>query len=276
MNLKESLDLLISQGKALEEAQNAHEPVDALSDSRRMAHLHRHDGAITFTNRARQAFRPEAVDLASFLAIAKGYYLASVWLSPERLIAHSNEIVNRLDKFDAMTWFTLEYTHLYAAVRRLVAGKRLAQSTLVREMRTQFSPALNDPKSGASELLTAVKAIKFSSTETGNSVVAKGQESVGKSVMRNVQGVGGDIPESFEVECVPYKGLGSAGKLVRIPVYVEILVEDREFYLYTLQEDIEAAELGTLDMMMQVAKAELKDGFTVLMGNPVAECLLTK
>lgn len=277
MNLKESLELLLRAGKDLEAAQQAHQPIPGLSNARQFAFLHWEDGSISFESKMRQAFRPEAINLASFIKVAQSYGLQSVWVSPDRLVAHSNEVVNGLDEFDHATWLTLEHTHLFTALKRLAGnGYVMNQSELIKKLRTTFSQTLKEPTAGAAELLAAVRKLKFHKNESGSSVVNQGQEAVGRSVEAAVAGVQGTIPELFNVSVVPYKNLGSAGKIAQVPVYVDILVEDRAFNLYTLEEDIEAAESAQMDTLVQILKAELKDDFTVLCGNPVADCCLTE
>lgn len=151
-----------------------------------------------------------------------------------------------------------------AAFQRLICLDKqplLDQQSLIRTLRIDLQGTVS-----RNELLTAIRSIKFRTTEGGASTIQQGNESLGHTIEAEVTGAG-DIPESVIVSCAVFCNPGEREKKFQVGCDLEIVPAEKKFRFRPIPDEIERVTDAALEDIRQRIEGEL-DGVSVFYGSP--------
>ena len=193
----------------------------------------------------------ETRDTSSFLNAVQRHSVDreySVWIGKDRVTA----ILDKTRR-NRVT-MPLKTTPMWRILNSLT-GQMIDQTDLIRLLRTQFNEVHGTP-----ELITAVRNVKFRTVEEINQNVQRGQESLGKSVEREVSSAGElnttlqVITQVFDLEVIEDDDT-PAPPAYAIRVDVDVELAKRKFLLTPLETDLETAlRQATADLQRKLGQ----------------------
>ena len=116
----------------------------------------------------------------------------------------------------------------------------LSQADLLWILRTSFRGNVHP-----ATLIPDIKQIKFRSSSNADTELGQGRASIGKSVMAEMVGAGGELPEEIQLVCPVYEDLGDAELKLEYTFLLALAVNlaEQEFTLKPLPGEINAARL---------------------------------
>jgi hypothetical protein len=115
-------------------------------------------------------------------------------------------------------------------------------------------------------LLTAVRSIKFRTSEAGASTIQQGNESLGRTIEAEVTGAG-DIPESVLVSCAVFSNPGEREKTFTVGCDLEIVPAEKKFRFRPIPDEIERVTDAALAGIRDRIADTLQD-IAVFYGSP--------
>ena len=196
--------------------------------------------------------------LQSFIAAVKAYVmddtLASVWVSSSSVVAVLDDETRR----DRIT-FPVTLTRTVKTLKRLEDNPTdLTQAALIRLFRVDLASTLED-----SALLDAVRSVKFTKNESGESTMQHGMASLGRSVQAELAGTGG-IPGAVTLSIRIFEEVDCTGKII---CAIEIDVEKQCFRLLPIPGQLPEAIRSAENELASAIALEL-DQLPVFQGVP--------
>lgn len=147
-------------------------------------------------------------------------------------------------------------TEAFDRVKGFIGGQNFDQVELIRLLR-------NELRGASPSLLAAVRNLKFTRTENGQSNMQHGNESLGRSIEAAVT-VADKIDESFVVETKCYKGIDEL-KTYSFLVTIEVNIQKQMFTLRSQADEVDEAVLDSITTIAEILADNL-DGATVMLG----------
>lgn len=158
-----------------------------------------------------------------------------IFVGRENVVA----VLGELDRRDRVT-LPLRLTEPYKVLAdgRALAGVK--QNALLWILRSCFRNNVH-PLS----FVPDIKQIKFRSNTDSQSDVGQGRQSIGKSVMAEMLGVAGELPEEIQLVCPVYEDLGDPELVTEFTCYcaVGINLADQEFTVKPMPGEVESGAL---------------------------------
>lgn len=165
------------------------------------------------------------------------------------------------DRRDSIT-MPLVRTDLWELICTLTRNPIVDQPALIRLLRVQLAAMV-----GSTELLAKVRLIRFRGSEDSTSNLNHGQESLGRSIEREIVG-GGDLPEQLQVYAQPWINGAPDASDSKIRIDFEIRIADKQFSLRPFPDDLQDALTEHKEAIKQHLHEALGDKQTVLFGTP--------
>jgi len=172
-----------------------------------------------------------------------------IWISSDRLVL----VIDDADRRETVTMPLVE-SYVFTRIKRLASNPTIDQASLVRLLRVELRGVAR-----ATELLTAVRKIKFRQAESGHSDIQHGNESMGRAVEAEVTGADA-IPDMLVVDTNLYSNPGLDEHKLAIGLDLEIDVKNQKFLLRPIPDEIEkvtAAQLSAIRDEIEVADAAI-------------------
>lgn len=168
------------------------------------------------------------------------------------------------DRRDAV-YLPLVRTPLFETLENLL-GKNFAQATLIRLLRRELTD-LNE----RDVLLSAIRNIRWQTSEGGQANADHGRESLGVSIERQVAGIAQNFPELATVTAGAYIGVPQQ---YPFELTIEINIQARLFSIEPLPGQIAECKLLARELIQTELRSKFpasgsgKSGLTVVLGGP--------
>lgn len=183
--------------------------------------------------------------------------LGVIWIGEGAIVLHPDDETRR----DAIT-MPLVKTDLWELVTTLAKNSIVDQPALVRLLRVQLAAM-----AGSVELLSKVRNIRFKSAEEGHSNLQHGNESMGRTIEREVAGAD-KLPEQLQVWAQPWINGAPDASDSKLRIDFEIRVTDKNFSLRPFPDDVQDALQEHREAIKQYLQEQLGDNQTILFGSP--------
>lgn len=179
-----------------------------------------------------------------------------IWLAADKVVL----VTDDGDRRDSVT-LPLVKSAAFETLLKLADKPVVDQQQLIRILRIDLQGTIN-----RANLLTAIRSIKFKTTDSGHANVQQGNESMGRLIEAEVTGAG-DLPETVAVSCAIYSNHGEREKTYTVNCDLEVIASEKKFRFHPLPDEIErVTDAALTNIEAQIAEA-LKD-VPVFMGTP--------
>lgn len=196
--------------------------------------------------------------VADLIAAANTWNLSGmIWVSSAAVVL----IVDDDDRRDRVT-LPLERSHQFKALSALEKNPKLDQLGFIRLLRIELSGAV-----GRSDLISAVRKIKWRTAAAGESNIQHGSESLGKTIEAEVTGAGG-IPEEVIVNCPVYSNHGEREQSFGVMCDLEIIAAESKFHFKPIADELARVEDAALAGIHSRIGESLGSDVSVFFGSP--------
>lgn len=133
--------------------------------------------------------------------------------------------------------FELPYSHEFSTCQRLEGREAFDQDCFVRLLRIDLAKAGPD----VAKLRVQAEQIKFQHGDSGTATAAVGRQSIARSVISEVTGADGNLPEEIALTLFVYRDLAHEQLQCTIRCAVDVLPDENEFCLIPLAGEMEDA-----------------------------------
>ena len=188
---------------------------------------------------------------------------AQTWNVKPVVWVNGSEVVLLPDDNDRRDRVTLKLVKsaAFSKLCALAAKPEVDQAELVRIIRVDLQGTIS-----RTELLTAIRSIKFRSLTSGQSTIQHGNESMGRTIEAEVTGAG-NLPELVVVSCATFSNPGERDKTMTVACDLEIVPQEQTFRFQPIPDEIERVTDAALEDIRQRIEGEL-DGVSVFYGSP--------
>lgn len=179
-----------------------------------------------------------------------------IWINGESVVLVSDD----KDRRDRVT-LPLHKSSQFATLCKLQGTPKLDQQQILRLLRIELPGT-----AGASELIAAIRKIKWRTSAAGESNIQHGSESLGRQIEAEVTGAGG-IPESLIVTCPVYRNPGERNYSATVALDLEIVAQEQKFRLCPLPDEIERVTEAALENIRERIADQL-DSVAIFYGTP--------
>jgi hypothetical protein len=253
--LKEAIDYIYGKSEALSQAKAAKE-IPFLSDGRTKVF---EMGGTLQERPIAPKLRGHAVESVFDLCVAANKWgqLGTVWINEHGITL----VIDDSDRRESV-YLPLNKTQIFNKVEELHQKPKMEQAVLVRLLRREFR---NSPE--ATNVLAAVRKVKFRKNESGYSNIQHGEESMGREVEAEVSGAT-DIPDSLVLPLAVYGNPGERENIVSVGFDLEVDVHEQRFVLKPMPDEVQFAIEASLASIKKVIAAAVPKEVTVLYGTP--------